>query len=34
MFEKNPFHQSLHHWATINKNKPLLHVDVHGKMNR
>lgn len=34
MFEKNPFHRSLHYWALKNQGKPILHVDIHGKMNR
>ena len=34
MFKKNPFHQSLHYWALKNQGKEILHVDIHGKMNR
>jgi hypothetical protein len=34
MFADNPFHQSLHKWANINPERPLFHVDIHGKCDR
>ena len=33
-FVNSPFHQALHYWAIMNKELPLLHVDIHGKMDR
>lgn len=30
-FEKSPFHQSLHAFRIKNIDKPLLHIDIHGK---
>lgn len=33
-FPHHPFHQSLHNWASKNEGRPILHVDIHGKMNR
>jgi len=33
MFSKSPFHQSLHYWTNRNIEKPLLHIDVHGKLD-
>jgi hypothetical protein len=33
-FELSPFHHCLHNWATKGLGKPLLHVDIHGKMDR
>lgn len=33
-FSKSPFHQSLHHWALKSQGRPLLHVDIHGKLDR
>ena len=33
-FPESPFHQSLHYWALVNKEFPLFHVDIHGKMDR
>lgn len=32
--ESSPFHQILHKWAFINTDKPLFHIDIHGKMDR
>jgi len=31
LFEKSAFHWSLHAWARANPDKPLLHIDIHGK---
>ena len=31
---KSPFHQVLHRFQMENTDKPLLHVDIHGKMDR
>ena len=33
-FPNHPFHQALHHWALMNQELPLFHIDVHGKLNR
>ncbi len=33
-FPKSPFHQSLHHWVLKSQGRPLLHVDIHGKLDR
>jgi hypothetical protein len=30
----SPFHRLLHAWAFANIGTPLLHVDIHGKMDR
>jgi len=34
MFKDSKFHCALHKWALVNKNKPLFHIDIHGKKNR
>ena len=34
MWGDSPFHQSLHFWALKHSKVPILHVDVHGKLNR
>lgn len=34
MLDQSQFHLSLHAWAQKHKEKPILHVDVHGKLNR
>ncbi len=34
MFAESPFHQCLHKWIEINGNKPLMHLDIHGKKDR
>lgn len=34
MLSDSQFHQSLHKWALKNENIPILHVDIHGKLNR
>jgi hypothetical protein len=34
MWADSPFHQSLHFWALKHSKVPILHVDVHGKLNR
>ena len=34
MFPHSQFHLSLHAWALKNEGFPLMHVDVHGKLNR
>lgn len=34
MLAGSPFHQSLHFWALKHQKAPILHVDVHGKLNR
>lgn len=31
---ESPFHQILHKFCVINKDLPIFHVDVHGKMDR
>ncbi len=31
---QSPFHRVLHAWALQNEGIPLLHVDIHGKMDR
>lgn len=31
---ESPFHKVLHAWASANAGRPLLHVDIHGKMDR
>ena len=33
-FKSSPFHQCLHHWAASNPELPLLHIDLHGKLNQ
>jgi hypothetical protein len=33
-FRDHPFHQALHNWAYLNSELPLLHIDIHGKMDR
>jgi len=33
-FELSPFHNCLHNWASKGLGKPLMHVDIHGKMDR
>ncbi len=30
----SPFHRMLHAWALANHEKPLVHIDIHGKMDR
>lgn len=34
MFKDSQFHQSLHAWGLRHPNRPILHVDIHGKLNR
>lgn len=34
MFSTSQFHLCLHAWALRNEGLPILHVDVHGKLNR
>ena len=34
MLKDSQFHQSLHAWGLKNQNMPLMHVDIHGKLNR
>ena len=31
---ESPFHRMLHAWASANAGTPLMHVDIHGKMDR
>ena len=31
---ESPFHRMLHAWALGNQGKPLMHIDIHGKMDR
>ena len=31
---ESPFHRMLHAWALENHGKPLMHIDIHGKMDR
>ena len=31
---KSPFHQALHAFQMKNKDKPIMHIDIHGKFNR
>lgn len=31
---RSPFHRMLHAWILANPGQPLLHVDIHGKMDR
>jgi len=31
---ESPFHQILHQFQVLNKDIPLFHVDIHGKMDR
>jgi hypothetical protein len=31
--EHSAFHQSLHKWINNNPNKPLLHFDIHGRID-
>ena len=33
-FADSPFHQALQCWALLNQEQPILHVDIHGKMDR
>ena len=32
--QDSPFHRVLHAWAIQNTGKPLLHIDIHGKLDR
>ena len=34
MFPESNFHQILHAWALKHEGKPILHIDIHGKLNR
>lgn len=34
MLSDSQFHQSLHFWALKHEKMPILHVDIHGKLNR
>ena len=34
MFPDHQFHLSLHAWAMKHGNVPILHIDIHGKLNR
>ena len=31
---ESPFHRMLHAWALGNAGNPLMHIDIHGKMDR
>jgi hypothetical protein len=31
---ESPFHRLLHAWASANPGLPLMHIDIHGKMDR
>jgi hypothetical protein len=31
---ESPFHRMLHAWALGNQEVPLMHIDIHGKMDR
>jgi len=31
---ESPFHRMVHAWALGNAAKPLMHIDIHGKMDR
>ena len=31
---QSPFHRVLHAWSAANIGTPLMHIDIHGKMDR